>query len=233
MTANKISKLAAIIAAVAALNAGSAIYAAEDNDLPASLDADTVEYDMKTGIVTAVGDVLMKRGSSMRVAGERAVYNINTKEGTVEGKVVAVRDDIRITCDKVTSDGQEHMTATGNVYGTQLDRSFTGERVDYFPNQNKYILVESGGRVSNKDGVFTADRLEGWLDDEHYVGTGNAHLVSPARQLEAGGDRFDYYAKERGKLVMTGNAWAVQNNNTVKSNRLTMYLTEENSAAQQ
>ena len=220
-------KFAAILTAAMVLNAG-AIYAA-DEDLPAELDADTVEYDMKTGIVTATGDVLMKRGTA-RVAGAKAVYNTKTKDGTVEGNVVAVRDDVRITCDKVISDGQEHMTAVGNVYGTQLDRSFIGERVDYFPNQNKYLLVENGGRVTNKDGEFTADRLEGWLDDEHYVGTGNAHLISPVRQLEAGGDRFDYYAKERGKLVMTGNAWAVQNNNTVKSNRLTMYLAEENKA---
>ncbi len=212
-----------------ALNVGI-IFAAAEN-IPAELDADTVEYDMKTGVVTATGDVLMKRGTA-RVAGAKAVYNVNTQEGMVEGNVIAVRDDMRITCAKVVSDGQEHMTAFGNVYGTQLDREFVGEKIDYYPNQNQYILIETGGRISNKDGVFTADRMEGWLNEEHYVGTGHAHLVSPPRDLEAGGDRFDYFAKERGKLVMTGNAWAVQNNNTVKSNRITMYLAEDNSKAQ-
>lgn len=221
-------KIAVLIAAVAALNVGT-IYAAEN--IPAQLDADTVEYDTKTGIVTATGDVLMKRGTS-RVAGAKAVYNVNTQEGTVEGNVIAIRDDMRITCDKATTDGQEHMLAVGNVHGTQLDRTFTGERVDYFPNQNQYMLIENGGTLTNKDGVFTADKLEGWLGEEHYVGIGNAHLVSPPKDLEAGGDRLDYFGQQSGMAILTGNAWAIQDNNTVKSNRLTIYLAEENKNAQ-
>ena len=214
--------LTALLAA--ALLGGGTLYAAEN--LPAQLDADTVEYNTKTGLVVATGDVLMKRGTS-RVAGQKATYNVNTKEGYVEGNVIAIRDDMRVTCDRVTTDGQEHMIAVGNVHGTQLDREFTGERVDYFPNQNQYVLVENGGTLSNKDGVFTADKLDGWLGDEHYVGTGHAHLVSPPKDLEAGGDRLDYFGKEQGKAILTGNAWAIQDNNTVKGNRLTIYLNNE------
>jgi lipopolysaccharide export system protein LptA len=48
--------------------------------------------------------------------------------------------------------------------------------------------------------------------------------------MEAGGDRMDYYGKEQGRVVVTGNAWAVQDNNTMKSNRLTIYLASDGAA---
>ena len=107
-----------------------AIYAADDKNLPAQLDADIVEYDLKSGIVTATDNVLMKRGTS-RVAGKKAAYNVNTKEGWVEGNVVAVRDDMRITCDRVTSDGQEHMIATGNVHAYVVKRNMVDKTLAY------------------------------------------------------------------------------------------------------
>ena len=69
---------------------------------PASLDADTVEYDMKTGEITATDNVLMKRGEA-KVAGQKAAYNLNTMDGYVVGNVIAIRGDIRITCDKLIS----------------------------------------------------------------------------------------------------------------------------------
>ena len=42
--------------------------------------------------------------------------------------------------------------------------------------------------------------------------------------MEAGGDKADYFGKENGKLILTGNAWAIQENNTVRGNRLTVYM---------
>ncbi|MBQ9496865.1 MAG: hypothetical protein IJR52_04735, partial [Selenomonadaceae bacterium] len=79
------------------------------------------------------------------------------------------------------------------------------------------------------EGTFTADSLEGWIDDERYIGTGNAHLVSQTRNLEAGGDVVDYDGKQEGKAVVSGNAWAIQNNNTIRGNRLTVYLADDGS----
>lgn len=196
---------------------------------PASLDADMVEYDMKTGVVTAEGNVLMKRGIS-RVAGERANYNTNTQEGMVEGNVIAVREDMRITCHKITTDGPDHMLALGNVHGTQQDKTFTGETVEYFPKENEYVRIPTGGVITSNDGTFTADFMEGWLGEEHYVGIGNAHLVSPPNDLEAAGDRVDYFGKTEGKAILTGNAWAIQDNNMVRGNRLTIYLAQDGKA---
>lgn len=211
------------IAAAFFCAAAFGVSGAQAADEPASLDADTVEYDMGTGAATATGNVLMKRGAS-KVTGAKATYNTKTMEGTVEGGVIAVHGATRMTCDFVRSDGNGHYFAQGSVYGTQEDKTFTGERVDYYPDQNDYVRIESGGKLTSADGTFTANRLEGWLKDEHYTGTGAAHLVSPPRDLEAGGDTLDYYGKENGKTILTGNAWAYQGNNTLHGNRLTLYL---------
>ena len=198
--------------------------------VPASLDADTISYDMNSGEVVATDNVLMKRGDA-KVTGARATYNTKTMAGLVEGNVIAVRGDMRVTCDLLRSDGQEHMQAVGKVHGTQLDRSFTGEQVDYFPNQNEYVQIAAGGTLSSKDGTFTAaSYMEGWLKEEHYVGIGNAHLISPPRKLEAGGDRMDYYGLKVNKAVLTGHAWAVQDNNTMHGNVLTLYLAQDGQA---
>lgn len=207
--------------------------AADSAGTPTTLDADTVEYDMGSGLVTATGNVLMKQGDS-RVTGARATYNHETQAGLVEGNVIAVHADMRLTCARVTTDGKGHIQAAGDVYGTQQDKSFAGEQVDYYPDQSEYIVMEKGGYIKTSDGTFTAARLEGWLANEHYVGTGNAHIVSPARNIEAGGDSLDYDGKTaEGKAVLTGNAWATQGNNTLHSNRLTIYLAKDGKAAVQ
>ncbi|MBQ1889113.1 MAG: organic solvent tolerance protein OstA, partial [Selenomonas sp.] len=96
---------------------------------PASLDADTVTYDMSTGEATATGNVLLTRGTA-KATGAKATYNTKTMAATIEGDVIAVRDDTRVTCAKMISDGTEHMQAIGNVYGIQKDKTFRGELVD-------------------------------------------------------------------------------------------------------
>ena len=198
----------------------------------ASLDADTVECDMKTGLVTATGNVLMKQGD-VKVAGAHAMYNHKTQQGLIEGNVIAVRGDMRMTCAKMTTDGAGHMLATGDVHGTQLDKTFSTQQVDYYPNDNDHVIMASGGILTSANGTFTAAHIEGWLKDEHYVGTGDAHLVSPPRNIEAGGDRFEYYGQADPKAIITGNAWALQDNNTMHSNRMTIYLANNGQAAVQ
>ena len=214
---------------VACMALSSVALAEEGKKVPASLDADTVEYDMRTGQITATDNVLMKRGDA-KVTGLKATYNVNTMAGSVIGNVIAVKGDIRITCDQLISEGQDHMLAMGSVHGTQQDREFRGERVDYYPNQNGYVKLANGGVATSKDGLFRADYLEGWMQDEHYVGIGNAYVNSPTKDLEAGGDRVDYFGKDEGKAVMTGHAWAIQDNNTLHGNKLTLYMAKDGSA---
>ena len=208
-----------------------------NNSEKSELNADEVEYDMDSGVVTATGNVLLKYGTGT-ATGAKAMYNTNTEAAYLTGNVIVVRDNLRLTCDSLNSDGYGHMQADGNVYAEQKVapsqdvpqgdvRTFTGDHVDYYPDDRQHIIIPGGGIVkSNQEGTFSADYMEGWLDDQYYVGTGNAHIVSPPRNLEAGGDRIDYYANDNGKAVLSGNAWAHQDNNTLRGNRLTVYLAD-------
>ena len=205
---------------------------------PSELNADAVEYDTESGVVAAAGNVLLKHGAT-RATGLHALYNVKTKAASLIGNVIVVRDDMRITCDNLASNGQGYMAAEGNVIATQKvapnekypngdTRTFTSERIDYFPDDRKHFIIPKGGLAKSEvEGTFTADQMEGWLDDEHYIGRGNAHLLSPARNMEAGGDEVDYSGKDAGKAVLSGNAWAIQDNNTIRGNRLTVYLADD------
>ena len=228
-----------ICAAVAtAMLISSAAMAAEQNEEPSEVNADAIEYDMNTGIVAAEGNVLLKHGLT-KATGLHAMFNVNTKEAHLIGNVIVVREDMRITCNKLASNGQGYMAADGNVIATQNLapnekypdgdlRTFTSEHIDYFPDEGKHFVIPTGGLAESRvEGTFTADQMEGWLDAEHYIGRGNAHLVSTARNMEAGGDQVDYDGKDAGKAVLSGNAWAYQNNNMIRGNRLTVYLADD------
>ena len=109
------------------------------------------------------------------------------------------------------------------------DKTFTGPIVEYFQPQD-YVLIRERGVITSKDGSFTADEMEGYLKEEHLIGRGNAHVISPPNDMEAGGDLLNYYGLDQSKAVLTGNAWAVQYNNTLKSNTLTILLAKDGKA---
>ncbi len=247
----KIQRMLAMAAMGTLLSMGSLSAAG----IPAELDGDTVEYDMNTGIISASGDVLMKHGDAM-VAGAKATYNSKTQQGSVTGNVIAtqgslhmtagqvtldgtdhitasggvtaVKDDMNLRADSVVSEGQNHFIAVGNVQGKKADKTFAGPKADYQQDIN-YVVIENGGTITSADGTFTANRMEGWLNENRFKGEGNAHIVSPARDFEGGGDIADYYGQDGGKAILDGNAWAIQGNNTLKSNHLTVYLAQDGS----
>lgn len=201
------------------------------DNVPSSLDADEVVYDMRTNVMTATGNILMTHGTA-KMTGKAAELNLDTNAGFVVGDVIAVSEDMRLTADKCTSDGN-HMVAEGDVvHATKKDKTYTGPRVDYFQKE-EYVLMEQGGEITSTVGeIFTANRMEGWTKINYARGTGDAHLISPPNKLEAFGDVVDYYGKQEGsdepaKAYLTGNAWAVQDNNTLRGNRLVVYLAEE------
>ena len=225
-------------ACVATMLISSVAMAEDKDDLPSEVNADAIEYDMNTGVVSAEGNVLLKHGTA-KATGLHALFNVNTKEAHLIGNVIVVREDMRITCNALMSNGQGHMLADGNVIATQNlapnekypngdTRTFTGEHIDYFPDDRKHVIIPNGGLAKSEvEGTFTADKMEGWIDDERYIGTGNAHLISTQRNLEAGGDQVDYDGLQEGKAVLNGNAWAIQDNNTIRGNRLTVYLADD------
>ncbi len=221
-------KKVVVLAGIATMAISGTIYAADNNE-PATLDAEEVEYDMESGLASAKGNVIMTKGNAT-VTGDYAEYNSKTKDGKVSGNVVATKDDMRVTADLVTTDGPDHMIAEGSVNGIKADKHFMGPRVEYF-QQDEYVLIPSGGSITSADGTFSANMIRGFMREEHIVGDGNIHIVSPRNNMEAGGDQVNYWGKEKGKAVITGNAWAVQDNNTLKSKKLTVYLADDGKAS--
>ncbi len=221
----------ALLAALLALSLASAAVAAPEGDSgeASELRGDTVEYDMKTGEMRATGNVMLKRGNTVAYCSV-ATYNTNTQQGRMEGGVSADRDDMHLVCDVFYIDSSTAFRAEGHVHGTKADRSFRGPRAEYFTDQ-EYIRLTEGGTITTSDGVFSADFMEGWLQDNHCKGVGNAHIVSPAKNFEGGGDTAEYFGQESGRVVLSGNAWGVQNNNTLRSERLTVYLNEKGQAS--
>ena len=208
----------------------TAAAAPQQGNEPTNLMADSLTYDTRTGLITAETNVRMEQGTGY-VEGARATYNTKTEEGTVEGGVRAMRDDMQLSCDRLSGVGQDHWQATGSVHMVKAGRTFTGPVVDYYPSQNEYVLAASGGTMTSADGTFSADHLEGWLKENRFIGTGNAHLVSPPRDLEGGGDRVEYFGMaERPYAVLDGNAWVYQGNNMARSNHMTVYLADDGSA---
>ncbi|MBQ3725623.1 MAG: organic solvent tolerance protein OstA [Selenomonadaceae bacterium] len=234
----KLKKICAGCTAVMLIS--SAALAADKDNVPSEVNADAIEYDMNTGVASAEGNVLLKYGTT-KATGLHALFNVNTKEAHLIGNVIVVDEDMRLTCGALMSNGQGHMVADENVIATQTVlpnekypdgdvRTFRGDHIDFYPDDRKHVVIPGGGIAQSEvEGTFTADSLEGWIDDERYIGTGNAHLVSQTRNLEAGGDVVDYDGKQEGKAVVSGNAWAIQNNNTIRGNRLTVYLADDGS----
>lgn len=215
-------KTALLTAGICALLSGT-LYAAENK--PVDLTADTVEYNSQSGVINAIGNVVMVQEGS-RMTGARGVYNSKTQEGTVSGNVVADKDGMHMTAEIVVTDGKNHMRATGNVVAVKEDKTLTGPIIDYYTDRN-YAVVPSDAKLAMQDGsIITSNKMEAYMTEDHLIGTGNVHIVSPPRNLEAFGDQLDYYGKEDGKAILTGNAVATQDNNTLKSNRLTIYLAD-------
>ena len=222
-----------VLALLAAGAVCTAAAAAQRSAEPTSVTADSLTYDTRTGLITAEQNVRMEQGTGW-IEGARATYNTKTEEGTVEGSVHAVRDDMQLSCDRLSGVGQDHWQAMGSVHMTKAGRTFTGAQVEYYAAQNEYVLAPSGGTMTSADGTLSADRLEGWLQENRFVGTGNAHIVSPPRDLEGGGDRMEYFgAAEKPYVVLDGNAWVFQGNNMARSKHMTVYLADDGSAVTQ
>ncbi|MBR1884846.1 MAG: organic solvent tolerance protein OstA [Schwartzia sp.] len=192
------------------------------------LNGDSVEYSVKTGLMTATGNVVLRYEDGVATA-DFASYNTKDSTGTLTGGVVADKGDMHIVCDRVNILSNTQISAVGNVHARQKDKSVDAPQIDYDSGE-QYVRLPSGGTLGAAEGTFTADYMEGWMRDNRCRAVGNAHVISPPKDFEGGGDEAEYFGKESGKLVLTGNAWAVQGNHTLKSGRLTVYLDERGEA---
>lgn len=193
---------------------------------PAELTADTLEYDAETGIVEAKGSVRITQDGAV-ATGESAFYNTRTKESRLTGGVEVVRENMRMNAATVTAlAGATQIVAEGGVVAVKDDWMLVAPRVEY-DTERQYAEIPRAGSVKTGDGTVTADRMEAYLGENRVNAFGNVHIVSPPRNLEAFSDNATYDKNERGKLVLSGNAVATQDGNTLRGKTLTLYLGEQ------
>ncbi|VBB09282.1 pectin lyase fold/virulence factor [Lucifera butyrica] len=193
---------------------------------PVELAADTIEYDSAQGVMTANGGVVTVTRGNAVMTGTSATYNTKTKEAEVSGGVKVVQDDATLTAPEVRSFEDNHIVATGgNVVLVKGEDTLYGPLMEYYVDK-QYAIVPQNGKLVTADSVMTADKIEAFTAENRAVATGSVHIVSEQRQLDATGDQAVYYGNggQKGKVVLSGNARAVQQGNVLTGNRLVIYL---------
>ena len=118
--------------------------AADNNGNPAvSVTADTLEYNGKTQVATATGNVVIVRDQAT-MTGNKAVYNLKTAEADMEGNVSIQQPDMQLNADKVHSTNKNYVVATGSVRGVYDDKKVNGDKVEYYLDQDYGIVTGNG-----------------------------------------------------------------------------------------
>lgn len=195
---------------------------------PIELVADSIDYDSKQGVINATGTVRITQGQAV-ITGARAEYNTNSQEGRITGGVTAINQDATLTAAEVqTYKNNTYLVAIGDAVLIKGENRLTGPRVEYF-TENQYALVPQNGKIEMPDGTMTADKIEAFLPENSATGTGSVHIVSPPRNLDATADTATYYGEPKGqsKVILNGNAHAVQDGNVLTGQTLTLRLDEK------
>ncbi|MEG6585065.1 LptA/OstA family protein [Dendrosporobacter sp. 1207_IL3150] len=216
----KLSRILLVLALT--LGMATQIYAAQTK--PVELAADVIEYDSTTGIMTGQGTIKLTQGNAV-VTGSNVNYNTKTQEAVITGGVKLVQDNAVMTAEELRSYDNNHIIASGDVELVKGDNTLTGPQIDYYADKS-YAVINNNARLKMPDGIMTANKIEAYMSDNQIVGTGNVHIVSQTRQLDATADQASYYGAkgEQGRVVLTGNAKAVQEGNVLQGNKLTIYL---------
>lgn len=220
----KISRITLVLALC--LGMVTQLYAEQQNK-PFELAADVIEYDSTSGVMTGEGSVKLTQADAV-LTGSNAEYNTKTKEARVTGGVKLVQDDAVMTAQEIRSYDNNHIIGIGGIELIKGESTLTGPQIDYYVDK-AYAVINSDARLTMPDGVMTANKIEANLNDNQVTGSGNVHLVSQTRQLDATSDQAVYYGAkgETGRVVLTGNARAVQEGNVLTGNKLTLYLEDK------
>jgi len=207
------------------------IYAAT-NDKPVELAADTIEYDSAQGIMTAQGSVKLTRDKAV-LTGASAQYNTKTKEADIFGGVKVVREDTTLTADEVRSYNDNYLVATGQAVLVKGDSTVSGPKIEHWIDK-QYSLIADGAHLTMEDGYMTSNKLEVFHSENRAIGTGDVHIVSDKRKLDATANLATYFGSKAAqkKVVLSGNARAVQDGNVITGKTLTIYLDDKAMDAQ-
>lgn len=125
-----------------------------------SVTADQLQYDGKTQVATAKGNVVIVRDNAT-MTGATAMYNLKTAEADLDGGVTVEQPDMHVTAQKLHSTNKNYVVATGDVRGIYGDRKLNGDQVEYYLDQD-YGIVTGNGYMEAQGSQMWADRIDAW-----------------------------------------------------------------------
>ena len=202
------------------------ILAEDGNNNPSvSVTADTLNFDGKTYVATATGNVVITRDQA-KMTGNKAVYNLKSAEADMEGNVSVEQPDMHLTSQKLHSTNKNYVVATGNVAGTYEDKQMSGDKIEYHLDQN-YGIITGKGYLKAQGAEMLADTIQGWFKEIRAIGTGSVHIESQADNLVAYGNEAVYTQtpnQKDGVIHLNGNVYAVQNGNSLTGDHVEIRL---------
>lgn len=185
-----------------------------------SVQADELEYDLKTGNGVARGNVVLLQDGGKATA-DYATFNSKSKQGTLKGNVVADRDGSHIVCSEFIVHNENDMSAVGNASMSKDGRTIAADRVNYYKLREYAETTGGWARLTDTDGsVLDAAKIDYDMKSGIATATGGVTIESQARKLSASADRVIYETSKSGYVELIGNATATQNGNTVSGNKL-------------
>jgi len=185
-----------------------------------TVQADELDYDMKTGVAVGKGHVILIQDGAKATA-NNATYNSKTKSGTLTGNVIADRGTEHISCDEFQIVNDDKCAAIGNAVLSKDGKKLYAPRVDYGKLSQYAETSGNWAKLTDVDGsVLNAVKIVYDGKAGIATATGGVTVNSDARKLTASADKAIYDTKKDGYVELIGNAVATQDGNTVKGDKL-------------
>lgn len=178
------------------------------------------------------GSTFAAREAPVQLSAEVLEYHANQKFVQAKGNVKIIQEETTLAGPYAEYRSETGMAMmNGGVDMSSATMRLTGARVDYNTRSGAGV-VTGQPRMENKEGAWlTGDKIDFYTKEERAVVTGNVHIVHPGRQIDAVADHATYYGQE-GKVVLTGYARVIQEENTLVGDTLTIYLNDKMMDAQ-
>lgn len=183
-------------------------------------------YDFKTQQVKITGGVTVNK-DDLSLRADELVSTLN-QEITATGDVVVTKADNILTGPKIhynQVDNTVYMPSGGTADGPQA--AMRGDVIEGNLNTKQYTAtgnVYLNSKTNDIQSTSNEATYSGDGQNFNFEATGDVSINSPSRNVSSHSDNATYSSADNGKLVLTGNAVATQNNNIVKGNTITVYL---------
>lgn len=183
-------------------------------------------YNFKTQEVAITGGVTANK-EDMSLKAETLTSSA-TKEVVAKGSVVLVKADNTVTGEEIHyNQNTNDISMPLGGYATGPQAEIRGDVLAGNLTTNQYTAtgnVYLNSKTNDVQSTSDTATYSGTGQDFNFVATGNVNIKSPSRNIVTNSDNATYNSAENGKLILTGNAVATQNNNIVRGNTLTVYM---------